>query len=104
MKRLIVVLALLVPAVGPSLHLCVGAVAAQEGQFPPGPSPERSTPKGEWCQRPPLRSNKAHACGCHAHNCQADPRDPNNHSAHTDPQCLNYCTVTQCQCPSQDCP
>lgn len=63
---------------------------------------ERKTPDGEWCQRAPVQSQKAHACECHKHNC-ADP-DPDHVSAHTDSQCLNYCTQAQCRCVAMDCP
>jgi hypothetical protein len=75
--------------------LCMGAVHAAAAQ-------ERSTPPGEWCQRPPVRSTKAHACACHQHDC-TDP-DPNHVSAHVDAACLNFCTVSQCQCAHMDCP
>jgi hypothetical protein len=66
---------------------------------------EKQTPDGEWCQRPTQKmSPKAHACACHTHNCKADPTDLNNLSAHTDNKCLNFCTVTKCECLEGDCP
>jgi hypothetical protein len=81
--------------------LCLGAhmaIAAQSnGQ-------ERQTPDGEWCQRPPLRSNKAHECHCHQHDCTKPQDDANSYSAHTDQRCLNYCTIHKCMCEKQDCP
>lgn len=67
--------------------------------------PERATPPGEWCQRPePQMDRKAHPCTCNKHNCDADPRNPNSLSAHTDPKCENYCTTEQCFCQAMDCP
>lgn len=63
---------------------------------------ERSTPKGEWCQRKQTRMPKgAHACGCHKADCTNE--DPSLLPAHTDAKCLNFCTVSQCACPDQDC-
>lgn len=75
---------------------CAGALLAMEQ--------EKKTPPGEWCQRPPVQSEKAHACDCHKHDCDVDPNDINNRSAHTDPKCLNFCTVSQCMCEKMDCP
>ncbi len=63
---------------------------------------EHKTPDGEWCQRAPAQSPKAHACACHATTC-SDP-DPDHLPAHVDVNCLNYCTVAQCLCPKADCP
>lgn len=82
---------LMTPPVSP---FCPGAVLAQE----------RRLPQGEWCQRPPARSKQAHVCGCHQHACNVDPNDINNHSAHTDVQCLSYCRVADCRCEKDDCP
>lgn len=77
-------------------HAAMMAVAAK--------AQERSTPPGEWCQRPTTRMPaKAHACECHKHDCTADPSDPNNLSAHTDAKCLNYCTTENCACQVMDC-
>lgn len=76
--------------------LCLGAqLAIVHAQ-------ERSTPPGEWCQRPEVPMPKGgHACACHKADC-ADP-DPNKSPAHTDQACLNFCTVSQCECPEMDC-
>lgn len=69
-----------------------------------GKGQERSTPPGEWCQRPTTRmSSKAHACDCHKHDCTKDDSDPDNLSAHTDANCLNYCTTANCRCAVMDC-
>jgi hypothetical protein len=76
------------------LLLALGALAAQ--------NPERHTPPGEWCQRPPITSKKAHECHCAEHNC-ADP-EPTHVSAHVDPSCSNYCHIHECLCAKQDCP
>lgn len=66
---------------------------------------EKETKDGEWCQRAvPRMSKKAHACTCHQHACDKDPRDPNNLSAHTDPMCLNFCHTGKCLCSAIDCP
>jgi len=87
---------------GPTLRVpCMGAVHA--AAVLAAQAPERKTPAGEWCQRQePQMSRRAHACECHTHDC-SDP-DPAHVSAHTDAQCLNYCTVSQCRCGVQDCP
>ena len=80
-------------------EMCAGAqVAVIKGAV----TQERHTPDGEWCQRPtnPM-PRKAHACKCHKHDC-GDP-DPHHLSAHTDPHCLNFCTVANCRCSEQDC-
>ena len=77
---------------------CVGAMHAKMMA-----AQERQTPDGEWYQRPvPDMPKKAHACACHEHNC-SDP-DPDHVSAHTDSQCLNFCTVAKCSCERMDCP
>lgn len=77
---------------------CMGAIHAKAMA-----AQERKTPEGEWCQRPdPQMGRKAHACACHQHDC-SDP-DPSHVSAHTDAQCLNFCTVSQCKCGVHDCP
>jgi hypothetical protein len=101
-------LALLMPALllaqAPAIQhvrggsMCVGAQLAVVRAIQ-----EKHTPPGEWCQRPttPMPA-KAHACTCHQHDC-SDP-DPLHVSAHTDTQCLNYCTVQQCNCAMNDCP
>jgi hypothetical protein len=68
------------------------APAAQEKQLPPG----------EWCQRPPIASKKAHPCHCRQQDCR-DP-DPTHVSAHVDVQCKSYCHVDACGCLKQDCP
>lgn len=77
-----------------ALHAVVVEAAAQ--------SQERSVPDGEWCQRAPVRSEKAHACDCHQTKC--DDPDASHVPAHTDPKCLDYCAVDKCACPKQDCP
>lgn len=83
-------------------EMCLGAVHAVLHAQDMG-SPERSTPPGEWCQRPqPQMSKKAHACSCHQTDCQDD--DPSHVPAHTDANCLNFCTTSQCRCPMHDCP
>jgi hypothetical protein len=86
---------------GPTLPVpCIGAIHSATLLAAQGP--ERKTPDGEWCQRPEKQmSQKAHACSCHKHDC-SDP-NPSHVSAHIDTQCLNYCTVSQCRCPVQDC-
>ena len=63
---------------------------------------ERHTPVGEWCQRPPVQSKKAHECHCRKQDCN-DP-DPLHVSAHVDVSCLNYCHVHECLCEKMDCP
>ncbi len=94
----IVALPMFVGAPLRSTPFCVGALAAQITQ-----AQERTLPPGEWCQRPAQRMDrKAHACTCHKHDCADE--DPTHVSAHTDPQCLSYCTVTACRCLSMDCP
>ena len=75
-----------------ALSLGMIAQAAQERQLPPG----------EWCQRPPVTSPKAHPCTCHQHDC-SDP-DPTHVSAHVDQACQSFCHVDQCLCAKQDCP
>jgi hypothetical protein len=80
---------------------CAGALHA--AAVAAAQAPERKTPDGEWCQREtPQMNAKAHACRCHQHDCE-DP-DPTHVSAHIDSHCLNYCTVSQCRCATQDCP
>lgn len=83
--------------------MCVGAqlavVMATSAKLT---AQERSTPPGEWCQRPTTRmSNKAHPCACHQHDCTDE--DPDHLSAHTDSACLNYCNVKDCRCAVMDC-
>ena len=85
-------------SLGPTPQFCMGAQMA----VVMAAAQERHTPDGEWCQRPPVQSKKAHACMCHQHNC-SDP-DPDHVSAHTDGMCLNYCTVKNCKCAAMDCP
>lgn len=88
-------------------HAALEAIAAQ--YLPHGipfevAAQERSTPPGEWCQRPQRNMPaKAHACECHKHDCTKDPDDQNNLSAHTDAKCLNFCTTANCQCSVMDC-
>jgi hypothetical protein len=104
MKFSVLALGLLVAALQMPASLsmpCMGALHAQA--IAAQAAPERTTPLGEWCQRPvPQMSKKAHACTCHQHNC-TDP-DPSHVSAHTDPKCLNYCTQANCRCERMDCP
>jgi hypothetical protein len=84
------------------------AFAAQVPVEPPPSNPERrerEVPNGHWCQRPPLpRSEKAHACACHQHDCAKRADDDNSYSAHTDPECQDYCHINKCLCAKQDCP
>lgn len=87
----------------PMADHCEGALLAM-AQEQGGGNTEKKTPPGEWCQRPPTRTEKAHACACHKHDCNADPNDEANLSAHTDSACLNYCTTSQCRCAINDCP
>lgn len=65
-------------------------------------APERHTPPGEWCQRPPLQSQAAHACTCQKQDCT--DADPQHVSAHVDPMCQNYCHIDACRCEQMDCP
>lgn len=100
MKWLIAV-AFVVGTLGPTPQFCLGAQQAQ-GHATILASQERSTPKGEWCQRAQTRMPKgAHACGCHKADCTDE--DPNHLPAHTDAKCLNFCTVASCKCPVHDC-
>lgn len=103
MKALIVALFVL-GSLGPTPQFCAGAQMAtvMAAQLQEPTNPERHTPAGEWCQRPPVQSNKAHACACHQTDC--NDADPNHVPAHTDPKCLNYCTQSQCKCSVNDCP
>lgn len=104
MKSIALTIALLIGlSVGPTEvpHLCVGAqlaiVHATAAKLQ-----ERSTPDGEWCQRPETRMPKgAHACECHKASCT--DKDPEHLPAHTDAQCLNFCSVEKCSCPEMDC-
>jgi len=83
------------PSPGALCALGQQSVAAQA-------APEHRTPPGTWCQRPePQMDRRAHACACHQHDC-AHPDVPP--SAHTDPQCKNYCFENQCRCEKHDCP
>lgn len=105
MKTILLVLALGFLAVQapdvqfkPDAMPCMGALRAKVMA-----AQERSTPPGEWCQRPqPEMSKKAHSCACHQHDC-SDP-DPSHVSAHTDSACLNFCTTANCRCAVHDCP
>ena len=100
MRNLALTAALVIGVIGmfgPAPHFCAGALHAQA-------SPERKTPPGEWCQRQaPQMDRKAHACACHQHDC-SKPDEDTYRSAHTDAQCLNYCTTSQCRCSRDDCP
>ena len=103
MKALLVGLIVL-GSLGPTPKFCAHALLlqAQDDFGLPAVQVERKTPPGEWCQRPPVQSKKAHACACHQHNC--NDADPNHLSAHVDSQCLNFCTTSQCRCSKDDCP
>jgi hypothetical protein len=105
MKWLLVVLLVTVSTPGLEKGLgmmCPGAALAVVHATAFKLSQERSTPPGEWCQRPEQRMPRgAHACDCHKHDC-TDP-DPDHVSAHTDPMCLNYCTTANCACAHMDC-
>jgi hypothetical protein len=104
MRRLLLALILItLPALqtkvpkGHASMLCVGAVEALMA------AQEKSTPPGEWCQRPVAQmSKKAHPCECHKHDCLDN--DPSHVSAHVDSACLNYCNVSACLCGHMDCP
>lgn len=93
--------AFVVGTLGPTPQFCLGAQQAQ-GHAMMIASQERSTPKGDWCQRPaPQMSKKAHPCSCHKADCADD--DPNHLPAHTDAACLNFCNVKDCRCAVHDC-
>ena len=98
--RLVLTACLLAGSIAPTLSpLCLGA---QHAIVMASAKQERKTPDGEWCQRPEANMPKeAHACDCHKQDCTDG--DPEHVPAHTDPMCLNFCTVSQCSCPGMDC-